>query len=354
MNTVRVAASNPYDVLIGYGLLGSLGQELLKRHKPCRVALVSDEHVYDIYGKMVQQSLADAGFGILACVVPPGEATKSLRTCDSLLMRFSENGLTRDDMVLALGGGVIGDLAGFVASIYLRGIAYIQVPTTLLAAVDSSVGGKTGVNLPHGKNLVGAFWQPSLVLCDCDTLASLPTKVFLDGVAESLKYGVLCDRSLFEDIAQGALDGDCVDVITRCITIKAAVVAEDERETDMRKLLNLGHTMGHAIEMVSDFTVSHGHAIAIGMVGAARIAEALGICVMGCAGILMAMLDRLGLPCEITYDVVELADAAMNDKKRTGDQVTLVLPESIGSCVLHTVDIHQLPEYFRLAHGGRL
>lgn len=353
MKTVRVEAGRPYDVMIGYGLLSMLGEAILARHKRCRVALIADETTFRLYGEKVRKSLADAGFTAITCLIPSGEATKSLRTVDTLLVSLAQAGLTRSDLIVALGGGVTGDVAGFTASIYLRGIDYVQVPTTLLAAVDSSIGGKTGVNLPQGKNLVGAFWQPSLVLCDCDAFATLPRETFLDGVAESLKYGMLCDRALFEKISSGALDENCLDTIARCVEIKAEHVAGDERDKGKRQLLNLGHTMGHAIEVLSDYSVSHGHAVAIGMVGAARIAEGLGKCVMGCAGIVMAMLDRLGLPSETAFTADALASVALRDKKRDGDTVTLILPDSIGHCALYPVPASQIQHMFHLATGGR-
>lgn len=354
MKTVRIHASRPYDVMIGHGLLSSLGDEIAKRHAPCRVALVSDETVFSIYGTAAVRSLAQAGFKICSCTVAPGEGSKSTAVLESLLQRFAQYSLTRSDLVVALGGGVVGDLSGFAASCYLRGIEFVQVPTTVLAAVDSSVGGKTGINLPQGKNLVGAFWQPSLVLCDCDTFETLPREVFLDGMAECLKYGVICDKSLFEDIAQGGLYKDCLNIVARCVQIKADIVEKDERDKGTRQLLNLGHTIGHAIEVLSGYTIAHGHGVAMGMVGAARIAEGLELCVMGCASILMAMQDRLGLPSELPFDAEAMARISARDKKRQGDEITLVLPESIGHCKLHTVPVQELPRLFRMAKGERI
>lgn len=354
MKTVHVPVSRPYDVLIGYGLLARLGEELAARHKQCRVALISDETVFDLYGEAAATSLVHAGFTVYSYRVAPGESCKSLATCAALLEWLAQHKLSRSDVVVALGGGTIGDLAGFAASIYLRGIEYVQVPTTLLAAVDSSVGGKTGINLTQGKNLVGSFWQPSLVLCDCDTFSTLPAEIFGDGVAESLKYGVICDRALFEQVARGVMDGDSMDAIARCVQIKAELVCEDERDTGRRQLLNLGHTIGHAIELLSGYTTSHGQAVAIGMVGAARISEALGLCAMGSAGIVMAMLERLDLPVETIYDAGSLARAAMSDKKRSGDMITLILMEGIGKCVLHPVPAQELPRFFRMAKGERV
>lgn len=353
LNTVRVQAQRPYEVMLGHGVLDSVGDLLLARQAACRVALVCDATVWTLYGKTVLQSLEAAGFEVFPYTLLPGEATKSLLSAERLLQFFAEIMMTRGDVVVALGGGVTGDVAGFAAAIYMRGINLVNIPTTLLAAVDASVGGKTGVNLPQGKNLVGAFWQPSLVVCDCGTFDSLPYDVFLDGVSECLKYGVICDRALFEKIVQGALDGDCLDVVTRCVEIKAEIVAADEKDTGRRQLLNLGHTIGHAIEVYTEYAVSHGKAVAMGMAGVARMAEGLGLCAMGCAGLLVAMLDRLGLPSDMPDNTQALAEIAMRDKKRHGDKVTLVLPLSIGQCVLHAVPVSDFPRLFRLACGAR-
>lgn len=353
MIKVRINTGQPHDVLVGHGLLAQLGEALLQRHARCTVALVSDETVYGHYGHTAKEALADAGFRVAPCTFPAGGEQKNLRTVDTLLERFAQQGLTRTDAVVALGGGTVGDIAGFAASIYLRGIAYAQVPTTLLAAVDASIGGKTGADLPHGSNLVGTFWQPCLVLCDCDTFDTLPYEHFLDGVAESLKYGIICDKTLFESVAQGALDGDCVDLVARCISIKASYVTVDERNTGDQQLLTLGYTMGNAVRAVSNASVTHAHCMGIGMVGATRVAEALGLCTMGCAGLLMAVLDRLGLACETSYSVRELAEASIAEKRRMGASVTVVLPEAIGRCVLYPVKLEALPQLFRLAKGER-
>lgn len=353
MHSVRVEAGRPYDVQIGYGLLQTVGQALAAVHAACRVALVTDERVASGCGAQVEASLARAGYSVFMCVIPSGERTKSLQTYGYLLEQFATHGLSRDGVVVAVGGGMTGDVAGFAAATYLRGVEYVQVPTTLLAAVDASVGGKTGVNLPQGKNLAGAFWQPILVVCDCDTFTTLPRETFLDGVAECLKYGVLCDRVLFEQVAQGGLDEDCLDIVARCVAIKAEYVAADERDRGQRQMLNLGHTIGHAIELLSGYTVSHGCAVAIGMVGVARIAEILEVSAIGCSGVLMAMMDRLGLPSETSFTADELAQAAAVDKKHVGDTVTLVLPESIGRCVLRSTPFADLPRLFRYAKGER-
>ena len=258
MNTVTVSASKTYDILIGTGLLSTLGQEAAKLGKAKNVCIVSETTVWPLYGKAAQCSLEQAGFNVISFVFPAGEASKNGQTYLELLNYLAENKLTRSDLIVALGGGVVGDLAGFAAASYLRGIRFIQVPTTLLAAVDSSVGGKTAIDLPAGKNLAGAFCQPSLVLCDLDTLNTLSEDIFRDGCAEVIKYGILYDPVLFSHLEEKGLSFDRENVITRCVELKRDVVAEDEFDTGQRMKLNLGHTIGHGVEAKSQFAISHG------------------------------------------------------------------------------------------------
>ena len=248
MNTVTVRASRQYDILIGQGLLPTLGAEAKKLGKAQKICVVSESNVYPLYGAAVEESLKSAGFSVVSYVFPAGEESKNGQIFLDLLNFLAENQLTRSDMIVALGGGVVGDLAGFAAASYLRGIRFIQVPTTLLAAVDSSVGGKTAIDLPAGKNLAGAFCQPSLVLCDTDTLNSLPLDIFRDGCAEVIKYGVLYDPKLFAHLEEKGLAFDREAVITRCVELKRDVVMEDEFDTGARMKLNLGHTVGHGLE----------------------------------------------------------------------------------------------------------
>lgn len=262
MNTVTVRASRQYDILIGQGLLPTLGAEAKKLGKAQKVCVISETTVYPLYGAVAEESLKSAGFSVVSYVFPAGEESKNGLIFLDLLNFLAENQLTRSDLIVALGGGVVGDLAGFAAASYLRGIRFIQVPTTLLAAVDSSVGGKTAIDLPAGKNLAGAFCQPSLVLCDTDTLNSLPLDIFRDGCAEVIKYGVLYDPKLFAHLEEKGLSFDREAVITRCVELKRDVVMEDEFDTGARMKLNLGHTVGHGVEAKSHFAISHGKAVA--------------------------------------------------------------------------------------------
>jgi 3-dehydroquinate synthase len=350
MKTVRVESASPYDVAVGRGLLARTG-ELAAGVFPrgTLAAVVTDGTVETLYAASVRSSLEAAGFRTALFAFPAGEKSKNLDTYATALSFLAEAEATRSDFVVALGGGVPGDLAGFAAATYLRGIPFLQVPTTLLAAVDSSVGGKTAVDLPEGKNLAGAFHQPRLVVCDPDTLATLPRETFADGVAEAVKYGVLQDRALFDRLAGGDFEKDLDEIIAKCVAIKADFVARDEFDRGARKFLNLGHTFGHAVEAASDFAVSHGQAVAIGMVAAARAAEKMGIAEEPLVEPLVAALEANGLPVRSPFEPSALVSYALRDKKREGGKVTFVLPETIGRCRLHEVPVEDLPRIFEAA-----
>jgi len=264
MKSICVKASNEYQVMIGRGLLPMLGEQIASVCKPQTVAIISDSTVWPLYGETAAKSIENAGFTVISFVFPAGEASKNGETYLQALNFLAEAKVTRTDCIVALGGGVVGDLAGFTAATYLRGVSYIQVPTTLLAAVDSSVGGKTAIDLPAGKNLCGAFYQPRLVLCDTDTLSTLPQDIFRDGCAEVIKYGILYDPVLFGHLEKTGLNFDREAVITRCVELKRDVVAEDEFDTGARMKLNLGHTIGHGVEARSNFSLSHGKSVSIG------------------------------------------------------------------------------------------
>ena len=266
-----VHAAEAYPVYIGGGLLDHCG-ELTARHSNGRCAVICDDTVCGLYGPQVCRSLEAAGLSPVLYAFPAGEQHKTLSTYGAILGFLAENHITRSDCVIALGGGVTGDMAGFAAATYQRGIDFIQVPTTFLAASDASVGGKTAVDLPAGKNLAGAFWQPRAVICDTDTFATLPESAFQDGAAETLKHGLIADGEFFHFLMSEDMYRHMDAVVRRNVEIKAAVVAEDEREQGKRKLLNFGHTLCHAIEKCSGYRVSHGHAVATGMVLAGRAA----------------------------------------------------------------------------------
>ncbi len=336
MRTVTVSASKTYDIQIGSGLISTLGQAARALGKAQRVCLVSDSHVYPIYGQAAEASLSDAGFTVGRFVFPAGEESKNGGVYLELLNCLAEQKLTRSDLIVALGGGVVGDLAGFAAATYLRGIRFIQVPTTLLAAVDSSVGGKTAIDLPAGKNLAGAFCQPSLVICDTDTLNTLSPDIFQDGCAEVIKYGVLYDPAFFDYLSQEGLNFDRERVIARCVELKRDVVNQDEFDTGDRRKLNLGHTIGHGVEARSHFALSHGKSVAIGMAIVARASQ--------CPDTqrILAILRQFHLPTTTDYPAADIYAYALSDKKRSGGQVSLIIPRRIGDCAIVPTDISRL------------
>ena len=342
IRTIPVRTSPAYTVQIAPGLLNRCGSLLQAMLPPCRMAVITDDTVAPLYLERVVRSLTDAGFAVVSYVFPAGEAHKNMDTLSAILEFLAREHLTRTDCVAALGGGVVGDMAGFAAAVYLRGIRYVQLPTTLLAAVDSSVGGKTAIDLAAGKNLAGAFLQPAAVLCDTECLQSLPADVFADGAAEAIKTGVLSDESLFALFEDGTLTAAPADVIARCVAYKAGVVERDETEQGERKLLNLGHTVGHAIEKCSGFCIPHGHAVAAGLAVMARAAERLGWTQEPIAGRIAACLAKNDLPTGTDFSAQDLARAALSDKKRAGDTITIVVPRRIGTCQLHKLPVAEL------------
>lgn len=347
MKTVTVNASQSYDIKIGSGLLSTIGAEVQALGKANQVCVVSDSRVFPLYGDAVCQNLTEAGFTVHTYVFPAGEESKNGAVLLDLLNRLATMTLTRTDLIVALGGGVVGDLAGFAAAVYLRGIRFIQVPTTLLAAVDSSVGGKTAIDLPAGKNLAGAFYQPSLVLCDTDTLNSLPEDIFRDGCAEVIKYGVLYDPELFAYLKETGLSFDREAVIQRCIQWKRDVVMADEFDTGSRMKLNLGHTVGHGVEAKSHFALSHGKAVAIGMAIVTRSCASTGFCNNHTCRELEEILHLFGLPATTEYTEKELYTYTLSDKKRAGGIVNLILPRGIGDCVIAPTPVEELESFIK-------
>lgn len=349
MRSVTVKTSATYEVLIGSGLLQKAGEAVKKVISPCKAAIVTDSTVVHLYEETVRKSLTEAGFSVCTFVFPAGEASKNMHTLSHLLEFLAKEEMTRTDMIVALGGGVTGDLAGFGAAVYLRGISFVQIPTTFLAAIDSSVGGKTAVDLEAGKNLAGAFYQPKLVLCDTDVLQTLPEVVFADGIAEALKYGVLGDAALFEKIAGGDFRQDLEEIIETCVSMKRDVVEEDEFDTGKRQLLNLGHTFGHAIEQKSHFQMTHGHAVAIGMHLIAKAAEAKGIAEKGTAAAIAKALEQNQLPKETTFSPAEVAEGTLRDKKRRGGTISFVFPKKIGACEIVKIPVEEVEALARTA-----
>lgn len=345
MTTIEVKASRTYRVEIGRGLLDTVGEKTAALLKGHTAAVISDTNVAPLYLEKVRAALEGAGLDTVSFVFPAGESSKNGETYLNLLEFLAGNHLTRADGLLALGGGVVGDLTGFAAATYLRGLPFLQLPTTLLAAVDASVGGKTAIDLKAGKNLAGAFYQPGLVLCDVNCLDTLSKEVFSDGCAEVIKYGMLKDKELLRLLERIDLRQDPEEVISRCVTMKRDVVAEDEFDTGQRQLLNLGHTVGHGVEACSGYTVSHGKAVAIGMAIVTRAAVKKGLCPPEALEILLRLLRRFGLPERTDFSAQQLYEKTLSDKKRAGDQVTLVVPSAVGRSVLLPLPVSHLRDW---------
>ncbi len=347
MHTITVAlGERSYPIHIGAGLLDTAGTHIHQALGGCTAAIVTDDHVAPLYLERVERSCREAGLRCAAIVLPHGERTKCLDSLQRLYAFFCEQHLTRRDCVVALGGGVMGDLAGLAAATYLRGVRFVQIPTTLLAQVDSSVGGKVAVDLPQGKNLVGAFWQPRLVLCDPTALCTLTEDYWRDGLGEVVKYGCIGDQALFtllEQCAPGgreALMRSMDDILTHCITYKAEVVQRDERDTGLRMTLNFGHTIAHAVEVCQHYDgLRHGEAVAVGMSVITRLTERRGMTKPGTAHRLDALLDALALPRALPDLPEEALIAAMGlDKKSLGATLRVIVLDEIGVCRIHTTD----------------
>ena len=352
MKTVHIPASRQYDVLIGRGLLQSAGAQIRGVTKASAIMIVSDDAVWPLFGETVQRSLEAEGFRVCTFVVPHGESSKSAATYLQLLDALAAQRLTRTDALVALGGGVVGDLTGFAASTYLRGLGFIQIPTTLLAMVDSSVGGKTAIDLPAGKNLAGTFYQPWLVLCDPDCLQTLPENIFRDGCAEVIKYAVLGSAPFFDDLKAVSAHAQLEHIIETCVRMKRDIVSQDEFDRGTRQLLNLGHTFGHGIEACSGFSVSHGSAVAIGMAMMARAAVSYGLCSAETRDAIVLLLQQYGLPTDCAYPADALLRTVVHDKKSSGSSINLIVPTQIGSCQILKTPASELLAWLQ-AGGAR-
>lgn len=340
MQKIRVElGERSYEISIDSGILADLGKSLENFGFSRKAALVSNPTVYGLYGNPVAESMRDAGFEVSVIVVPDGEEYKNLSSVEGIYSEMLAAKLDRKSVIIALGGGVIGDIAGFAASTYMRGIDFIQVPTTLLSQVDSSVGGKTGVNHPLGKNMIGTFWQPRLVWIDIDTLKSLPLREFLSGLAEVIKYGAIWDEGFFRFLEENrdkviGLDNDTLACIIRMsCEIKASVVSQDERESGLRAILNYGHTMGHAIETATCYKrYLHGEAVAIGMYAEARLSRYLDLLDDIQLARIKALIEAYDLPASLPeeIDFPLLLSSMKLDKKTVSGDIAFILPEKIG------------------------
>jgi len=329
--------SSHSEIFIGAGILASQLVPLCKQltsHK--KIAVVTDSTVYSLYGETLMQILRDGGFSPVIMSFSAGEASKHLGTVSEIYTFLSEHNFSRTDPIIALGGGVVGDIVGFAAATYLRGIHSIQIPTTLLAQVDSSVGGKCGVDLPCGKNLVGAFNQPDFVLIDTDLLSTLPEDIFADGMAEVIKYGCLFDHDLFSLLESSSAHEHITEIVARCVAHKRDIVVQDEHDLGARMLLNFGHTIGHAIEVCGNFTLhTHGQSVARGMIAACKIGEKLGITNETCLPRLLRLLNQYQLGFDLPYSQDEIATVLFKDKKFLSGELNFIIIEEIGKGTLH-------------------
>lgn len=341
-------ASGDYPIHIGTGLLAHLGDVVRTSDLPMgtQLLVVSNDVVYPLYGKTTVETLTAAGYDVVTCLIPDGEKHKTLDTVRLVYDALVACNIDRQGAVIALGGGVTGDIAGYAASTYLRGISFVQIPTTLLAMVDASVGGKTGVDLPSGKNLVGTFWQPNLVLIDPEVLGTLGAEDIRSGMAETLKHAVIADPALFENLVRRTMDRTfwssehAVDLITRALRVKRSIVEEDPLENGRRAVLNLGHTLGHALEVLSSYTLRHGQAIAIGLVAATRIAAKLNLAPQSLIVAIEHTLQQIGLDTACPpYSIDDIESAMTRDKKRANGELRWVLPQRIG----HVTHEHVVP-----------
>lgn len=341
---IKVNASKSYDVIIGENLLERSGEYLSAVVKPCKLAIVTDDIVDSLYAEVVIKSFKNSGFIVTKFVFKNGESSKNLTVYGEILSFLAENQLTRTDALVALGGGVVGDMAGFAAATYLRGIKYIQIPTTLLSQIDSSVGGKTAIDLPEGKNLVGAFCQPSLVLCDTATLKTLGDKIFTDGMGEVSKYAIL-DENIFALVKKGGYD--ISDLVYMCVDYKRKVVEKDEFEGGIRKLLNFGHTPAHGIEKLSGYTIPHGNAVAMGVEIILKNSlrhnliseneyQEMSLVTKKCVG-----------EVDCPYAIDSVMEMALFDKKRSGDYISIMMACGVGKVEERKIHVSEIKEYIK-------
>lgn len=342
----RIELPNNSEILIGRGIIGACGSVLTRLEKGTRCVVVSDSNVAPIYAENVLDALTDAGYQASLFIFEAGEKSKHIGTVTQILDFFCERNLTRHDFVVALGGGVTGDLAGFAASIYLRGISVIQIPTSLLAQIDSSIGGKTGCDTAQGKNLIGSFHMPHAVLIDPDVLSTLPDKYMTDGMGEMIKYGAILSEDFFKKLESTDLFSDIDENIYTCAKLKADLVCEDYKEKNKRTLLNFGHTVGHALERIENYQgISHGAAVAIGMCVITRAAEKFELCQSGTADRIKALCEKYSLPTDYTVSALETEQAALTDKKRVGGRVKLALIRKIGDGFICPIACNKLHEF---------
>ncbi len=347
MQSIRIDVPDSYDVIIGGGVLADVGAYLKNIGIKGKIAVVCDSNVAPLYLEKIEEALQAAGYDSVHFVFKAGEESKNITTLSEILEFFAENNLTRRDITIALGGGVTGDMTGFAAGIYMRGISYVQIPTTLLSAVDSSVGGKTAVDLNAGKNLAGVFIQPKTVVCDIDTLDTLSDKIYADGMAEVIKTAVLGDKELFEALEKNNPREIDEYIISRCVSYKGKIVSEDEFEVGVRKLLNLGHTPAHSIEKLSEYKISHGSAVAMGLAIIARACVVEKTLSVSDGERIVNLIKKYTLPISCDFTSSELANVARFDKKRHGNSISIIKIRAIGDCFIEKYNLEDIESFLK-------
>ena len=340
MRRINVRTSREYSVLVGNGATKNIASELKTVIKAKRILVISDDNVEPLHMKGLLSQI-EGTYCCFTHVLKNGEENKNIDAVLGILSELQKNEFDRDDAVIALGGGVVGDISAFSASIYMRGIDFVNIPTTLLSQVDSSVGGKTGVDFGGAKNIVGSFYQPKLVICDTDYLKTLPDNIFADGCAEVIKYAFINDKELLEVIEDG-IRKNIDDIVYRCVSYKHDVVSNDEFDRGLRGLLNFGHTIGHAVESLSSYTISHGSAVAIGMRVIAEAFEKAGICQKGVCEKLVSVIQNNNLPLECGFSAEDIINAVRKDKKKSGDSISVIVPKELCKCEIEKMSFEKL------------
>lgn len=350
MKKLIVKSSKTYQIILSKALLDEAGKYIASVVSGKNIYVITDDIVDSLYFTILEISLIDSGFNVFKYVIPNGEKSKNSSNYISILNDMADKDISKTDTVIALGGGVPGDLAGFVAATYLRGINLVQMPTTLLAAVDSSVGGKTAIDLDKGKNLAGAFYQPNMVLCDLSLMDTLSDQVFNDGCAEVIKYGIIGGEPLFEKLAK-PIKLQLEDIVYSCVKMKRDIVQQDELDTNIRHILNFGHTVGHAIELLSNYEISHGTAVAKGMSVITKASYNLGLCNESTVIQIDSLISSYGFDLNPIFNPTDLAKAILMDKKRNNDYINLVLVKEIGQCVIKKTNMSELTNILQKAIG---
>lgn len=348
MRKITVSGNTPYEILIDAEILNVCGKHIRNVTSAKKAIIISDTNVFPLYGETVKKSLEENGFEVVSHIFKAGESSKNLDTVSGMIKAMCEGELGRTDIAVALGGGVTGDMVGFASAIYLRGIDFVQIPTTLLSQVDSSVGGKTGCDLSFGKNLIGAFHNPKLVLIDPKTIKTLPARYKNDGIGEVIKYAFIKSRKLYDILTKTEnFDDNLEEIIFECVDIKRQVVENDFTEKGERMLLNFGHTLGHAIEKYENFTgLAHGEAVGVGMLYITRASEKSGDSQKGTADKIEALLNKFSLPTEFSGDIEAMTDIMLYDKKRRGDSINLVISKEVGSSFVKAMPTAELKRFF--------